>query len=282
MTNVINGIDHCVILVRDLDAARDRIAALGFTVTPRGLHSDYVGTGNHCVMLRQAYFEVLSVLKPTELNEPWRKLLEVREGLNAVPLASDDAEAARAELAARGLDPSEPLDFSRPVDLPDGPSEAAFRIVLIPEARTPGTSMFVCQHFTREVVWHPTYLDHANGARGVRGVTAVHEHPAEVAPAYEKIFGATAVTADGDATRIDTGAGEIHFLTPAGYAERFPGVTPDPAASAPYLAALSFDVDDRAATQACFHEREVPHSVLAGGSLCVAPAEACGTLFEFV
>ncbi len=66
------------------------------------------------------------------------------------------------------------------------------------------------------------------------------------------------------------------------YAERFPGIAPDPAAVAPYLAALSFDVDDRAATAASFREREVPHSVLAGGSLCVAPAAACGTLFEFV
>ena len=282
MTSTINGIDHCVILVRDLDAARDRVAALGFTVTPRGLHSDHMGTGNHCIMLHQAYLEILSVLDPTEYNEPWRKLLAVREGLTAVPLASDDVEATRAELVARGLEPSAPLDFSRPVDLPEGPSEAAFRIVMIPETRTPGTTMFVCQHFTRDVVWHPTYLDHANGARGVRGVTAVHDRPAEVAPAYEKIFGAAAVTANGDATRIDTGAGEIHFLTPTGYAERFPGIAPDPAAAAPYLAALSFDVDDRAATAACFRERDVPHIVLPGGCLCVAPAEACGTLFEFV
>jgi len=282
MTKAIKGIDHCVILVRDLDAARERIAGLGFTVTPRGLHSEHMGTGNHCIMLRQGYFEVLTVLRPTAHNARWRELLEVREGLNAVPLASDDAAAARAELAARGLELAEPIDFSRPVDLPEGRGEAAFRIVLIPGELTPGASMFVCQHFTPELVWHPEYLTHANGARGLRGVTAVHGRPAEVAPAYEKIFGADRVSAGGDEVRIETGAGEIRFLTPAGYAERFPGIAPDPAARPPYLAALSFDVDDRAATAACFHERAVRHTALASGSLCVAPAEACGTLLEFV
>ncbi len=282
MTGAITGIDHCVILVRDLDAARERIAALGFTLTPRGVHSDHMGTANHCIMLRRAYFEVLAVLKPTAFNERWRGRLAAREGLDAVPVASADVDAARAELVARGLALPDPIDFSRPVDLPEGPSEAAFRIVLLAESQTPGATMFVCQHLTREVVWRPDCLDHANGAQGVRGVTAVHERPAEVAPAYEKIFGAAAVTARRDATRIDTGAGEIAFLTPAGYAERFPGVAADPAAVPPYLAALSIDVEDRAATASCLRERGVPHSVLAGGSLCVAPAEACGTLFEFV
>ena len=282
MANAIKGIDHCVILVRDLDAARERIASLGFTVTPRGRHSDHMGTANHCIMLRQAYFEVLSVLQPTAFNEPWRRKLAQREGLNAVPITSDDVAAARAELVDRGLEPSALINFSRPVDLPEGPSEAAFRIVTIPESQTPGTSMFVCQHLTREVVWYQGYLDHPNGAKGVHGVTAVHERPGEVAPAYEKIFGAAAVTVSDDATMIDTGAGALNFLTPAAYGLRFPGITPDPAAIPPYLAALSINVEDRDATAAYFKGHQIPHSVLPGGSLCVAPAKACGTLLEFL
>ena len=282
MTGAIAGIDHCVILVRDLDAARERIAALGFTVTPRGVHSDHLGTANHCIMLRRAYFEVLAVLRPTAFNERWRAGLAVREGLDAVPLASEDVDAARTELAARGLDLPGPIDFSRPADLPEGPAEAAFRIVPLPASSTPGTTIFICQHLTREVVWHPSCLDHANGAQGVRGVIGVHEHPAEIAPAYAKLFGAAAVTADRDAARIDTGAGTIDFLTPAGYAARFPGIAPDPAAVPPYLAAISIDVEDRAAAASCLRARGVPHRVLADGRVCVAPIEACGTLIAFV
>ena len=282
MTDAITGIDHCVILVRNLDAARERIAALGFTLTPQGVHSDHLGTVNHCIMLRKAYFEVLAIRKPTAFNARWRARLTLREGLDAVPVASPDVDAARATLIARGLDPPDVIDFSRPVDLPDGPCEAAFRILPLPASQTPGTTMFVCQHLTREVVWHPSYLDHANGAQGVHGVTGVHEHPAEMATAYAKIFGPAAVTVDHDAMRIDTGAGEMEFLTPARYAERFPGIAPDRAAVPPYLGAISIAVEDRAATASCLRARGVPYGVLPDGRICVAPAEACGTLIAFV
>jgi hypothetical protein len=174
------------------------------------------------------------------------------------------------------------IDFSRPVDLPEGPSEAAFRLVMIPEEHTPHITMFAIQHFTREVVWHPSYLDHPNGAQGVRGVTAVHERPAEVAPAYRKIFGDEAVTVTKDATQIVTGVGQISFLTPAHYAERFPGIVLHPSARPPYLAALSIDVLDCGVTAACLDQREIPYTQLTDGSVCVAPADACGTLLQFV
>lgn len=282
MTSSLNGIDHCVILVRDLNIACQKMADLGFTVTPRGVHSPHMGTANHCIMLRRAYFEVLSVCEPTEFNELWREKLNVREGLDAVPISSDDVGVARAELIVRGLDLPAEIDFSRPVDLPEGPAEAIFRLVMIPGSLTPEITMFMIQHFTRDVVWHPKYLDHPNGAKGVLGVTAIHKRPAAVAAAYRKIFGSEAVTVTEESVRIDTGAGEILFLTPAGYAERYPGIAPDPAARTPYLAALSIDVEDRVATSVCLRENHVSYEVLPGGTLCVAPAQACGTLLEFV
>jgi hypothetical protein len=282
MASAIKGIDHCVILVRDLDVAHEKMSALGFTLTPRGIHSAHMGTANHCIMLRLAYFEVLSVRAPTDFNASWRDKLTLREGLDAVPIASDDVEAARAELMARGVELPLAIDFSRPVDLPEGPSEAAFRLVMIPEEHTPHITMFAIQHFTREVVWHPSYLDHPNGAQGVRGVTAVHERPAEVAPAYRKIFGDEAVTVTKDATQIVTGVGQISFLTPAHYAERFPGIVLHPSARPPYLAALSIDVLDCGVTAACLDQREIPYTQLTDGSVCVAPADACGTLLQFV
>lgn len=282
MTAHITGVDHCVILVRDLDSARERMRALGFLTTPRGTHSDHMGTGNYCIMLRKAYFEILGVLVPREANARWRKVLEVREGLNIVALATDDAAAARAELVAAGLDPSEPLDFARPVDLPEGPGEASFRVALIPEHNTPGTNMFVCQHFTPELVWHASYVDHANGAEGLRSVTVVADDPAALATPYGRIFGDGAVTRQGDSAAIDTGDTPIHVLTPAGLAGRYPGVAANPRAQTPYLAGLAFDVADRAATAACFAGSGVAHAVLLDGGLCVAPADACGTLLEFV
>ena len=57
MQKHINGIDHVVIVVRNLDAARDAFRRMGFTVTPRGLHS--LGSQNHCVMFGHDYIELL-------------------------------------------------------------------------------------------------------------------------------------------------------------------------------------------------------------------------------
>ena len=46
----ITGIDHTLVGVRDLEAARATWTRLGFSVTPRGRHIGW-GTGNYCVML---------------------------------------------------------------------------------------------------------------------------------------------------------------------------------------------------------------------------------------
>lgn len=74
------GIDHLVVAVRDLDAAREAYAALGFTLTARGRHSPPMGTGKHCIMFGRDDVELLGVLTPTELNRPFRSLLERGRG----------------------------------------------------------------------------------------------------------------------------------------------------------------------------------------------------------
>ena len=62
MREHIQGIDHVVILVRDLDRAEDTYSRLGFTLTPRGYHT--LGSQNHCLMFGTNYVELLAVPKP--------------------------------------------------------------------------------------------------------------------------------------------------------------------------------------------------------------------------
>lgn len=281
MAHSITGIDHCVILVRELDAARDAIARLGFTLTPRGVHSDHMGTHNHCVMLRHGYFEVLSVLKPTEENARWREVLARREGLNAVALATEDARKGHDELRANGVDIGDPVDFARPVDNPGAKGEASFTVAVIPGRFTPGTNMFICQHHTRDLVWYPGSTDHANGAAGLAGVTAVAEDPAALADDYGLVFGADRVRADDGALTIEHDDRSIRFLTPEMLAACYPGVALD-AAPPPYVAALTIEVADRRATAAYLAGQGVAHTVLPDGGVCVAPADACGAIIEFV
>ena len=55
-----HGLDHLVLCVRDLEAARAAYTHFGFTVTPRAVHP--FGTGNSLVQLEGTYLELLTVV----------------------------------------------------------------------------------------------------------------------------------------------------------------------------------------------------------------------------
>jgi hypothetical protein len=123
------GLDHVVILVRDLAGAEARLARLGFRPTPRGVHSAHMGTANTTVIFEDGtYLEALGVLQPTEHNLAVRTVLAEREGPYGLAFKTEDAGAAAAEFAAAGIGPAEALEFARPVELPSGPRAAAFRV----------------------------------------------------------------------------------------------------------------------------------------------------------
>src|SRR3981081_1447396 len=169
LKNVI-GLDHAVIMVKDLDKAAENWKRLGFTVSPGGTHSAHMGSGNYTIMLDPDYFELLGVLTATEHNAPARAFLETREGIERIAFTAVDSAAGAEEIRARGYPPIGPTDFERPVTLPNGTLSAAkFRTFQWPTAEAPGgIRIFACQHKTRETVWIPELMKHANGAKRLR------------------------------------------------------------------------------------------------------------------
>jgi len=124
------GIDHAVVVTRDLDAAAENWKRLGFTVSPRGTHSAKMGSGNYTIMLDPDYIELLGVLTETEHNAPTRSFLAERgEGIERVAFTAIDSAAGAEEIRARGYAALGPTDFERPVTMPDGTRSAAkFRV----------------------------------------------------------------------------------------------------------------------------------------------------------
>ena len=167
LKNVI-GVDHAVVVVRDLDKAADNWRSLGFTVSPRGTHSAKMGSGNYTIMFDPDYMELLGVLVETEHNAPTRAFLDRSgEGIERIAFTALDSAAGAEEIRARGYEPLGPTDFERPVTMPDGSQSAArFRIFQWPLSEAPaGLRIFACQHKTRETVWIPELMKHANGAK---------------------------------------------------------------------------------------------------------------------
>jgi hypothetical protein len=278
LKNVI-GIDHAVVMVRDLDQAAENWKQLGFTVSPRGTHSAHMGTGNYTMMLDPDYIELLGVLSPTEHNAPARALLEKREGIERVAFTAIDSAAGAEEIRERGYAPIGPTDFERPVTMPDGTLSAAkFRTFQWPVAEAPaGMRIFACQHKTRETVWIPELMKHANGAKRLRQVLLVAPEPAKEAAHLAKLVDReTRNEADG-AVAVPSGAdrADFVFLTRDQLAERYPGVSlaglPDRGAVGLVIAA-DLDAAEKALGS---------NGVRSGQSICVPPAAANGTLLSF-
>ena len=248
MRQHIRGIDHAVIVVRDLDAARGTFARMGFTLTPRGYHT--LGSQNHCVMFGHDYLELL--VSPAENPHPSRQyytdFARQGEGLAAIALRSGNAKGAYTEMLWAGFHPTDPVDFSRPVELPEGTRDASFRITQLAPGATPGGRVFVCEHFTRDLVWRPEYRRHANGATGLAAIAIVGDDVAQSATAYERLFD-TKAKAIAEGLLVETGGAPIAFMTGRALAKRLPNVWIS-ARPAPLMAVLFVRVADRDAAEA--------------------------------
>jgi hypothetical protein len=281
LKNVI-GIDHAVVVVRDLDKAAENWKRLGFTVSPRGTHSARMGSGNYTIMLDPDYMELLGILVETDHNAPTRGFLAKRgEGIERIAFTAVDSAAGAEEIRARGYEPVGPVDFERPVTMPDGSLSAAkFRIFQWPISEAPGgLRIFACQHKTRETVWIPELMKHANGAKRIRQALVVSPEPAKDAAHLARMIDRDVRTEADGAVAVPSGSdrADFVFLTKDQLSQRYPGVS---LAGLPERggAGLVLATGDLAAAEKAVGSV----GTRSGEAVCVAPVAANGTLLAFV
>ena len=279
LKNVI-GIDHVVVMVKDLDKSAENYKRLGFTVSPRGTHSAHMGSGNYTIMFDPDYMELLGVLHPTEHNAPARAFLAKREGIERIAFTAVDSADGAEEIRARGYVPLGPTDFERPVTMPDRTLSAAkFRTFQWPVAEAPGgVRIFACQHKTRETVWIPELMRHANGAKRLRQVLLVAPEPAKEAAHLSRMIDREARSDADGAVAVPSGSdrADFVFLTKAQLSRRYPEV-PLTTLAERGAAGLVIAADLTSAEKALGSA-----GVRSGSGICVPPAAANGTLLAFV
>ncbi len=278
------GIDHVFLLVHDLDHSRDTYARLGFTVSPRGLHSAHKGAANHTIMFPDDYLELLGLIAETEANAGRRAALSrMGEGLHAVACRIGDAHAAKAALAAHGIATDPVGSFSRPVPLPDGSQAmASFNTLAFEGTEVPLGTCFMCQHLTRDAVWVPSLLDHPNTACGLARVIARTDTPEAAARGYARLFAAGKARPTANAWEVETGTASavMAFIEPATLMALYPDLDLDRAPEGAF-AALQVRVRDLDRARAVLEAADVPHRTTPDG-LAVPTRAACGTVLEFV
>lgn len=281
MSNGISGIDHLIIAVRDLEAARKTYARLGFTATPRGRHVD-MATGNYCLMFETDYLELMGIVDPSLPDRGlMARMAERGEGLSRTAFAVTDVDATAAALGAAGYEIDGPLDLMRTLELPEGTVEPRFKLILLPDGAAPVMNGFICHHETPELVRRPEWLRHPNGARAIRSVTGVTETPTALIGAWQRLLGPGSTVITDDTLTVHTGGTPLLFVTPEHLSVMFPSTSADDFPPAPYMAAVTLQVDDVEATARVLADNGVVISRDRDGSVNVSPDQAHGVLLVF-
>lgn len=280
MNQPITGIDHLLIGVHDLEAAREAYTRLGFTCTPRGRHVGW-GTANYCMMMPGDYLELIGVVDPSKGTRGLDEFLASREGLKGVALASADDDGGYAALNAAGIAAELPRDLARNLELPEGTVQPRFKLVHLPSEATPHLTAFICQHLTPEMVRRPAWLAHPNGAVGIRAITVAVDDPLALAPSYARLFGPGAITPTDEMLTVRVGRAALLFTRPDDLAELYPELDLDDAPAPPYIAGMTIAVTDVAEAARVIAANGVDVMANPGSALIVPPSEACGVIIEF-
>jgi hypothetical protein len=236
---MIQGIDHLIVMVRDLDRSQRLWQALGFAPTPRGFHQSG-GTANHLLMLDRTYIELLGMADPNAAS-PYRSMAQESPGLWGVALRGSAAETY-GFWRARGLEPSAPVSLSRGIQIAGRDELARFELTMLPSSKDLPFLLFCCQHLTPQFVWRPDIAPHPNGARALHEIFIVDEGDA----AEEQLARITGRAPPGGETSaaLELGECRVSFLSSAAFTHRFgPGAAFRKAAR-PMLAGFALITSD--------------------------------------
>ncbi len=281
------GIDHLVIAVRDLDAARRIFEKLGFTLTPKATHP--FGTVNAIAQLEEGFVELLgigdSAAIPPATDDAYsfgafnRRYLENRQGLSMLALHSLNAESDREDFAARGLPTYAPFHFERLATGSDGVERPlSFSVAFTSDARMPDAGFFTVHHEHPENFWRSVFQFHPNGAVRVAAVVLAVPDPADVHEFFFNFTGQHQMRSDSLGVTLDTGAGTIEILTPVAVRGLY-GETVE-ANLKPRFVAIRIAVKDLDAVRAGLSANDVPFEER-GRRVVVPASHACGVAIAF-
>jgi catechol 2,3-dioxygenase-like lactoylglutathione lyase family enzyme len=207
------GIDHIVVVVRDLDAAASDYERLGFTVVPGGKHP--VGTHNALIAFADGSYIELIAFYRSNPEHRWWGALQKGEGLVDFCMQTNDMAGDAATLRDAGVRMNDPQPWSR--TRPDG-----YQLkwtLSIPQEGHRGVAPFLIQDQTPREERVPRETNHKNVAQGIGTVIVAVEDAIEVRDWYRSLLrrhGEPVERADLDAAGVGfkVRRHSLHFLAP--------------------------------------------------------------------
>lgn len=284
-------LDHLVLPVPDLETARARYEALGFTVAPNAVHP--FGTENACVFFRDGtYLEPLAVAQRETCEAEARagnvfvardqafRFRRGQDGFSAVVLGTGDADDDDRSFRDAGISAGDMLTFSRPFQTPDGGAgEASFKLAFVADLRAPDAFFFTCQRIGVPKVDRTALETHSNGTIGIRSVVAVEPNPSDFQYLLQAILGQRDVNAHSFGMELAASNATLSVLTPEGFRAFF-DVARSPHGRGLRFEAIVFAVADLDRLRAVLNKGAVSARKL-GERLIVDPAPGQGVILAF-
>ena len=281
--NGIESIDHPVIAVRDLDAARATYEKLGFTIPPRGSHVEW-GTGNLCIMFPDDYLELRGIIDAARFTMHLDEHLDAYgEGLMGVAFGTADVQASYDEARANGVSSGELRRLTRNFEHPEGWTQPAFQLFAPAAEDIRGLMhVVVIQHLTPELIRRPAFLEHPNGCMSVASVAGTIYDIESCASSMRRLLGdnAVAVREEGLLLQLPN-AQHIELLSPEVYTSRYGNIPTSPDAGTPRLGAMTLLVESLARVTTVLAQNGVAYTEPRVGLVRVAGEYTCGITLQF-
>lgn len=220
-------LDHLVLPVANLDEAQRRYRALGFTVSPVGVHP--FGTANCCVYLEDGTFlEPLAIADADVAAEAVEdgngfvtgdgvfRERAGNEGFSAIVLGTANAKADDKRFVEAGISGSKILDFSRDViDKTGKTGTAAFRLAFARDLQSPAPYFFTCERVKTPKVDRAALQHHRNRVSGVRRIVLTSPEPRAHSGFLQTFFDVPVGEAsDGDGILLKLPNAVVEVVTP--------------------------------------------------------------------
>ena len=210
---MLKGIDHLVIVVKDLDQAAKDFTELGFTVVPGGKHP----VGSHNVLISFAdgsYLEIIAFYREAADHRWWNPLSK-GERLVDFCMQTDDLPGDTKKLRDAGVLINDPVPWSRA--RPDG-YELRWLLSLAQGSHR-GIAPFLIQDVTPRRERIPQRFEHENGATGIASLIIAVREIAEVQRWYSAVLGKEGAPIErgdlyADGVRFTGGPHALEFLRP--------------------------------------------------------------------
>ena len=170
-------------------------------------------------------------------------------GLTGLVFKTTDALAVHEQLSRDHIPVENPAEFSRPVDLADGPHDASFRVVRLASQLVPNGRVFFCQHFTPELVWREEWRQHPDGVIDIVEFVIAASDPQKTAALYRSIFGDKALSNHSGGVAMQAGNATVSWLTPEAIGRHVAGIAPVSADGSDRMVALVLKTRSLTATE---------------------------------